>query len=246
MPGGRARLRFLRKRPGLQPGKAVRRTLKRRSRAAPAVAPAAVAAAASASSSSASQSSHPWLLVAGSVGTGKTTLARRTVEALQASGSAGDITWRHIEVSRFIRERKLYKEWDDDLNASIYDERMLRRAIKKELRGGGAVVDFHSVADLHSDGPPLAVVVLRADTSSIFDRLQGRDYPQHKISENVECEIFGTVREEVEEVFGRTGVSIQELQSDTEAQLKANIETLVALARGAASSKRPATAGMSE
>merc|ERR1712217_657055 len=110
------------------------------------------------------------------------------------------------------------KEWDDELGASILDEELLDKELEKELRASsshGAVIDFHSASCFSPDvGDPIAVYVLRADNSVIFDRLTARGYSQRKVTENVECEIFGTVSEEAQEAFQDTGVPVVELRSD--------------------------------
>ena len=40
-------------------------------------------------------------------------------------------------------------------------------------------------------------MLLRANNTELFDRLQARGYAQKKIDENIECEIFGELKDEV-------------------------------------------------
>mmetsp|Transcript_16718 Transcript_16718/g.36342 ORF Transcript_16718/g.36342 Transcript_16718/m.36342 type:complete len:223 (-) Transcript_16718:151-819(-) len=165
----------------------------------------------------------PWILVTGSVGTGKTTTASRVAAALASKG------WKHLEVSRLVRERKLYKEWDDELDASVFDQKLLSAELSKELRSGPAVVDFHCASCFKKAlGKPLAVVLLRAETAPIWDRLEGRGYEKRKIQQNVECEIFGTVAEEVHECWAGK-VPIVEVQSSTNEELESNIKQITEL-----------------
>merc|ERR1740121_337817 len=142
-------------------------------------------------------------MITGSVGAGKSTLSQAVAKALAKERK--EMQWQHLEISRLVRERKLYKEWDDELGASIFDEELLDKEMEKELCASsspGAVVDFHSASCFSQDiGDPIAVYVLRADNSVIFDRLTARGYPQRKVTENVECEIFGTVLEEAQEAL---------------------------------------------
>lgn len=168
----------------------------------------------------------PWVLVSGSVGTGKTTTSSHAVKVLREAGRP----WIHVEVSKLIREERLYHEWDDEMEASIFDEELLGDALCGALAGvdagGGAVLDFHSVSCFpQSIGLPHAVFVLRAGTEAIWDRLKTRGYSEGKIRENVECEIFGIVAEEAQEEFEDQGV--QELQSETAADLERNVSTIV-------------------
>merc|ERR1712150_339895 len=100
--------------------------------------------------------------------------------------------------------------------------------------GGGAILDFHSASSLPASiGLPSAVFILRADTSSIYDRLEARGYEARKVRENVECEIFGVVAEEASEAFGEVGIRVEELQSNSAADLAANVAHVVAAATAA-------------
>ena len=45
------------------------------------------------------------------------------------------------------------------------------------------------------------MVLLRCDNTNLFDRLTERGYKQSKIDENIECEIFGELAEEVKEGY---------------------------------------------
>ena len=55
-------------------------------------------------------------------------------------------------------------------------------------------------------------MLLRANNTELFDRLQARGYPQKKIDENIECEIFGELKDEV--ANGYREEIILELQSN--------------------------------
>eukprot|EP00435_Cladocopium_sp_Y103_P073656 s33_g44.t1 len=140
--------------------------------------------------------SKPNILVTGTPGVGKTTFC----EALAAATSL-----EHLEVSKMVREKRLYREWDDELDCSIFDE-----------ESGGCVVDFHSSSFLDESLLDL-VVVLRVDTSTLYDRLEKRHYPESKVKQNVEAEIFQSCLDEVREVFEETDIQIWEMPHDTEA-----------------------------
>ena len=70
------------------------------------------------------------------------------------------------------------------------------------------------------------VLVLRADTNTLFDRLVERNYSEKKRDENVECEIMQTVLEEAMESYRHE--IVHELQSNTIEQLEENVERVVA------------------
>eukprot|EP00927_Polykrikos_kofoidii_P018042 TRINITY_DN18285_c0_g1_i1.p1 TRINITY_DN18285_c0_g1~~TRINITY_DN18285_c0_g1_i1.p1 ORF type:complete len:264 (+),score=73.76 TRINITY_DN18285_c0_g1_i1:67-858(+) len=134
---------------------------------------------------------HSNILVTGTPGTGKTTFAESLAKA---SGL------RHIDVGKLIKEKKLYEEWDDERDCSIFDEDMLCDELEPLLENGGYVVDFHSPGCFDSDWFGL-VVVLRCENSVLYDRLEQRKYSDAKIRENVEAEIFQTCLDDVKEAF---------------------------------------------
>uniref|UniRef100_A0A7S2AHV4 Adenylate kinase isoenzyme 6 homolog n=1 Tax=Alexandrium andersonii TaxID=327968 RepID=A0A7S2AHV4_9DINO len=158
---------------------------------------------------------RPNVLVTGTPGVGKTTFC----EALaQVAGSE----MKHLEIGRLVRERKLYKEWDDDMECSIFDEDMVCDELEPILEDGGFIVDFHSAGFLPDDWFDL-VVVLRADTNTLWNRLERRHYGQAKIQQNVEAEIFQTCLDEAREAFEESSVEIWEEQHDNTDQLDAAV-----------------------
>lgn len=65
------------------------------------------------------------------------------------------------------------------------------------------------------------MLVLRAETSVLFDRLTERGYSDAKRSENIECEIMQICLEEAMEVFDKN--IIHELSSNSLEDLDNNI-----------------------
>ncbi|CAJ1382910.1 unnamed protein product [Effrenium voratum] len=157
---------------------------------------------------------RPNLLITGTPGVGKTTFC----EALASRSGL-----QHVEVSKLVREKRLYREWDDELDCSIFDEEMVQDALEPLLERGGCLLDFHSSSFLDENDFDL-VIVLRADTSVLYDRLEKRHYPESKIKQNVEAEIFQSCLDEAQEAFEETTVSIWELQHDTEEHMEDALE----------------------
>mmetsp|Transcript_137747 Transcript_137747/g.427986 ORF Transcript_137747/g.427986 Transcript_137747/m.427986 type:complete len:177 (-) Transcript_137747:159-689(-) len=158
---------------------------------------------------------RPNVLVTGTPGVGKTTFC----EALVQSAHLG---MKHLEIGRLVRERKLYKEWDDDMDCSVFDEDMVLDELEPILEEGGYVVDFHSAGFLPHEWFDL-VVVLRAETESLWARLEKRHYHEAKIRQNVEAEIFQTCLDEAREAFEEGDVPIWEEQHDNTEQLDAAV-----------------------
>lgn len=92
---------------------------------------------------------------------------------------------------------------------------------------GGAIVDYHGV-DFFPERWFDIVIVLRCSNTLLYDRLAERGYDHTKIKENIECEIFGSLLEEARESYKEE--IIHELQSETVAQMHANVDLICRLA----------------
>jgi adenylate kinase len=60
----------------------------------------------------------------------------------------------------------------------------------------------------------------------LFDRLQSRGYQQNKIDENIDCEIFGVLKDEVEQSYAPE--RIIELQSNEVDDMQTNMDLVAA------------------
>ena len=77
---------------------------------------------------------------------------------------------------------------------------------------GGLIVDFHG-AELFPERWFDLVLVLRAENSILYPRLQSRCYSEKKLTENMEAEIMQVVLDEARESYKEEIVI--ELRSDT-------------------------------
>merc|ERR1712187_923170 len=91
--------------------------------------------------------------------------------------------------------------------------------------GGGCAVDFHSAGFLPDDWFDL-VIVLRAETSVLYGRLEKRHYAEAKIKQNVEAEIFQTCLDEAREAFEESSVEVLELQHNSRKELEDSLGTV--------------------
>eukprot|EP01066_Platyproteum_vivax_P005215 Platyproteum_vivax@DN16635_c0_g1_i1.p1 len=164
----------------------------------------------------------PNILVTGTPGTGKSTFCEFIRERLE-----GVV---HVDLGQSIRNEKLYKEWDDDMECSIFDEELvvdyLRDLYERQHIHGNVLVDFHTCECFDECWVDL-VIVLKSDNTILYDRLQERGYSQTKIQKNVECEIFQTVLQEAQETFEETEVTVLDLQNDTTADLQQNMSKVL-------------------
>ena len=68
------------------------------------------------------------------------------------------------------------------------------------------------------------VVVLRTDSTKIYDRLKDRNYPETKLQENLDSEIMGILLEEARESYDEEIVA--ELQSNEADDIEKNAERI--------------------
>jgi len=139
------------------------------------------------------------ILVTGTPGVGKTTLSRRI---------AGELGIRHIDVSEYIKANELYDAYDEELETHLFDEEKIGVHLAVETEGlGSFVIDTHSpgvAGDIDFD----YIFHLRCDIAVLAERLESRRYPEAKVSENIECEIFDIVGEELERCFVQSSVLV--------------------------------------
>ena len=159
--------------------------------------------------------SHPNVLVTGTPGTGKTCTCAQIAER------AG---LRHVNVTELVAERGLHRGRDEEWDSLIFDEDKVCDEMEDMMSAGGCVVDFHT-CDFFPERWFDLVLVLRADNTVLYDRLQKRGYAAKKITENVECEIMQVILQDAREGYAEQ--IVHELQSDTVEQLEANAERVV-------------------
>ncbi|KAF8361843.1 hypothetical protein PRIPAC_88766 [Pristionchus pacificus] len=160
---------------------------------------------------------RPNILVTGSPGTGKSTLAAALAEKLG---------FDQIECSREIREHGLFSEFDERLQTHVFDEDKLLDHIEERMdsESGGVVVDFHG-CDFFPQRWFDIVVVLRCDNTMLYDRMAARGYPPEKIRENIECEIFNSIGEEARESYDEE--VILEVPSESLEHMHENVDKVV-------------------
>ncbi|CAG9332390.1 unnamed protein product [Blepharisma stoltei] len=166
----------------------------------------------------------PNILITGTPGTGKTTLARLLED--QLNETIDFPKFEVISLGALINEKHLYKNWNEQFQVPEFDEDLVCDAIEADIRRGGKIVDFHSCAFFPPDWFHY-IVLLRASNTNIFDRLSERGYPEPKIQENVQCEIFQVCKDEVEDSYPKE--KILERNSDTIVEMERNVEEIIEL-----------------
>lgn len=133
----------------------------------------------------------PNILVTGTPGTGKSTLSQDL---------AAELGLRHIDVGEFAKERDLLADHNTELNFHYMHEDAVLDALEPIMKDGGVILDHHS-SDWFPERWIQVVVILRATTEALFDRLEARKYPKAKLDANIQAEIMQVSRDEAVESY---------------------------------------------
>ncbi|KAJ1817892.1 factor activating pos9 [Coemansia sp. RSA 2675] len=170
--------------------------------------------------------SSPNILITGTPGTGKTTAAGMVADA------AG---LELVTVGDLIKQRNLHDGYNEEFDTYWLNEDKVVDEMEEMMAGGGMCIDFHTCGFFPERWFDL-VVVLRAGTQQVYDRLKSRGYKQNKIEENLDCEIMQVVADEARESY--KAEIIMELTSNTIEDMEDNVEKIVAFVNGFRSSHK--------
>jgi len=127
------------------------------------------------------------IIVTGSVGTGKTTFAKKLAKKLKH---------KYVDVNKLIAKKKLSSGYDKKRKCRIVDVKKLNRAlidlIKKEKN---LVIDSHLSHYLPKKYVDKCYVT-KCSLKDLEKRLKKRKYSKDKIRENLDAEIFDVCFEE--------------------------------------------------
>ncbi|KAF2457319.1 AAA domain-containing protein [Lineolata rhizophorae] len=160
--------------------------------------------------------SLPNIVVTGTPGVGKTSHCE---EIARATGL------EHVAINRIVREHECHEGWDDEMQSWIVDEDKLLDALEPLADRGGILLDWHA-CDLFPKRWVDLVVVLRCDSSVLYDRMAARGYAEAKLQENLDAEIMEVLLEEAREAYDEE--IVVELRSDKVDDLDENVERVVA------------------
>ncbi|CCW61627.1 unnamed protein product [Phytomonas sp. EM1] len=159
------------------------------------------------------------ILITGTPGTGKTSLAGTLAQELE--------DFEVVEVGKVVKENHFYTSYDAALDTHIItnedEDRLLDFLEPIMVNGGNHVVDYHS-SDLFPERWFHLVVVLHASTEVLFDRLSARGYNEAKLSENMEAEIQCVCEEEARQSYSEEIVLV--VMNDTLDQLASTVAVI--------------------
>ena len=158
------------------------------------------------------------ILITGTPGTGKTTLAAEVANRLGIT---------HVNIGEIAKENNYYDGYDDKLQTHILDEDKLLDDLELRLgdeRQDSNVCDYHC-SEMFPERWFDLVIVLRCPSDVLFKRLEERGYSNYKIQQNVEAEIFQTILDETKESY--KAEIVQEVQNATVEDMEENIEKII-------------------
>ncbi|CAN6609663.1 adenylate kinase isoenzyme 6 homolog Fap7p [Trichomonascus vanleenenianus] len=156
------------------------------------------------------------IVVTGTPGTGKSSHAQMLADSLEGMTL--------MTINEIAKERDCITGYDEERKSAIVDEEKVLDAIEDELEQGGLIIDWH-VCDIFPERLIDLVVVLRADTNVLYDRLKARGYADNKIEENMDAEIMQVLLEDARESYAEE--IVVELQSNTVEDMDSNVERIV-------------------
>jgi len=95
--------------------------------------------------------------------------------------------------------------------------------LEDEVPTGGCLIDWHA-CDLFPKRWIDLVVVLRVDSSTLYDRLNARGYPEAKLQENLDAELMDVLIQEAREAYDDE--IVVELTSNTSEEMEENIDRI--------------------
>lgn len=193
--------------------------------------------------------SYPNIVVTGTPGTGKTTLAAQIAESYTTSSGATPL--RHVDVGALVKAHGFHVSYDHEWESYEVDEDRLldylepltgefapgpadtdhdacaaaARVADDDDARGGLILDWHT-CDAWPERWADLVIVLRCDHQLLWSRLEKRGYKEKKIAENNEAEIMGVVAEEARESYAPEAVVT--LTSESSAEMDENLDRVVA------------------
>jgi len=159
------------------------------------------------------------MLVLGVAGVGKTALGSMVARLLNA---------RFIDLPEYVREQRLYSEYDEAEEAYVVDLRRVAARIGSEIRRSGKTAVISSVYAFKPRGVEVRhALVLRLRPDVLMRVLKERGYPVKKIAENVSAELVDQPLHDAAKLNPRnlvqlnvTGVNLERLAEEVARRIR--------------------------
>lgn len=133
------------------------------------------------------------IIVTGTPGTGKTTIAKEIAKILSA---------KYIDVHKLILNKNLPEGYDKSRKCLIVDEKNIKKEIETMIKRSDKVlvIDSHLSHFISPKNVAKCIITKCSDLKELKRRLKRRKYSKDKIRENLDCEIFDVCLHEAEEL----------------------------------------------
>ncbi|KAF1998884.1 P-loop containing nucleoside triphosphate hydrolase protein [Amniculicola lignicola CBS 123094] len=165
---------------------------------------------------------NPNIVITGTPGVGKTTHAEQLAQTLG---------FTHLSVNQIVKDEGFHEGRDEETGSWIVDEDKLLDHLESLplIQTGGYILDWHA-CDLFPERWIDLVIVLRCDSTILYDRLTKRGYAGKKLEENMDSEIMQVLLEEARESYAEEVVV--ELRSDGAEDVEGNLGRVEEWVRG--------------
>ncbi len=171
-------------------------------------------------------------MVAGTPGTGKTTLASLLSRRLQLP---------YLNTAALILEKGLWIEYDSEHRSFVIDPQRVARALSNIARAKpNLVIETTDVVTPWEAGlEPLLVIVLRCKPSLLLQRLMLKGWPRAKILENLEAELIGVVSYQARELYPQRVCELDTTSVEPRELLGEVLKVIEVMARGGSPAQPP-------
>ncbi|KAL5121612.1 factor activating pos9 [Pleosporales sp. CAS-2024a] len=161
---------------------------------------------------------NPNIIITGTPGVGKTTHAE------QLAQSTG---FTHISINDIAKTEGFHEGKHEETGSLIIDEDKLLDYLEAlPLHSdGGYIIDWHG-CEIFPERWIDLVIVLRCDSTQLYDRLTARGYTGQKLEENMDTEIMQVLLEEARDNY--KDEIVVELKSESNEDVEGNLERIEA------------------
>ncbi|MBI2666115.1 adenylate kinase family protein [Candidatus Woesearchaeota archaeon] len=135
-------------------------------------------------------SQHKLIIITGTPGVGKSTLARKLVQVLGKG-------WKRLDLHKYYQE--VSTGYDKKSKSYEIDLKKLEKLVAELKQKNNLIFDSHVAHLLPKKLVDLCIVLTCSDLKLLQRRLQKRKYSKAKVEENLQVEIFQTCLEEAKE-----------------------------------------------
>ena len=130
------------------------------------------------------------IAVTGTPGCGKTTLSKLLTKELR---------YEYLDVNTLIKDKNL-ENYDDQDQTNDVDIDILNTELTAIIKSSkNLIIDSHLSHHLPKHVVDICIVMICSDKKELERRLKERDYPPHKVADNIEAENFETCLIEAQE-----------------------------------------------